>query len=126
MTLMNKNDEALSVDSTLKVWRLYGKEGLLAALRDGGPTARSRAAFRLRDLPGDDVETALLGTANGDPDGFTVVQALWSLEVIGTARALPRIVPLVESPDPQVARQARDAVAAITKRTKGQKTHDLG
>lgn len=59
----------------------------------------------------------LLDTATGDPNAFTVVQALWSLEEIGTARALPRIAPLVESVDPLVAGQARDAVTAITRRT---------
>ncbi len=77
------------------------------------PRARRRALYAARTA----LMTPLLAVAQ---------TAAPTVEVIGTARALPRIVPLVESPDPQVARQARDAVAAITKRTKGQKTHDLG
>ncbi len=117
MALMNENDVPISVDSTLKVTRRFGKAGLLTVLAEGRARARARAAFRLRDFPGDDVETVLLDTATGDPNAFTVVQALWSLEVTGTARALPRIAPLVESVDPLVARQALDAVTAITRRT---------
>ena len=38
------NSETVSVNATIKVWKLYGKAGLLRALREGQPLARSGAA----------------------------------------------------------------------------------
>jgi len=111
--LMNRNSETISVDATLKVSRLYGNAGLLRALRDGLPTARARAAFRLRDFKDGETEQALLDVVVRDPDAFVRVQALTSLQEVGTARAIPVLQTATMDRDPDVARNARSAKGAI-------------
>ena len=113
---MGENDESVSVDSTNKVRRLFGKAGLVQALRDGRPTARSRAAFRLRDFPDPQTEQLLMQTASQDADFFVKVQALWTLAEIGTASALPTIDQAVRDAHPEVASMARDAAQQVRRR----------
>ena len=115
--LMNENNQTISVNSTNRVWRQYGADGLLQALREGEATARAMAAYRLRSVPGQGVEEALMNTARRDPDGFVRTQAVWTLEEIGTTRALPAVEAATRDADPQVARMARSASDAIRTRT---------
>jgi HEAT repeat protein len=115
--LMSRNSQTVSVNATIKVWKLHGKAGLLRALREGQPRARARAAFRLRDLPDAEVEQVLMDSAVNDADSEVRVQALWSLEEIGTGRALPVVERATKDGDPDVARKARDAAAAIRRRS---------
>ena len=115
--LMNRDSETISVNSTVKVRKLYGKAGLLRALREGQPTARARAAFRLRDFPNVEIEQVLMGTAANDGDAFVRVQALWSLKEIGTEQALAVVERAAKDQDPLAARTARDAAAAIRTRS---------
>jgi HEAT repeat protein len=105
------------VDATIKVWKLYGKAGLLRALREGQPRARARAAFRLRDFPDAEIEHVLMDRAVNDADAFVRVQALWSLEEIGTKRALAVVERAIDDPDRLVSRTARDAAAGIRARS---------
>ena len=119
--LMNQNSETVSVDATIKVWKVYGKAGLLRALREGGPTARARAAFRLRDFPDADIEQVLIDSAMNDADVDVRVQSLWSLEEIGTERALAVVEAATKDSDPLVSRTARDAAAAIRARSASQR-----
>ena len=115
--LMNRNSQKVSVNATIKVWKLYGKAGLLRALREGQPRARARAAFRLRDFPDAEIEQELMDSAVNDADADVRVQALWSLEEIGTDVALPVVERATNDEDPDVARKARDAAAAIRARS---------
>ncbi len=114
--LMNSNDETISVDSTNKVWKNYGKEGLVRALEVGQPTARARAAFRLRNFADVDTEQTLIDRVTRDGDAFVRTQALWSLQEIGTERSLPVVDKATRDPDPLAARTAREAAAAIRAR----------
>jgi len=114
--LMNSNNETISVNSTNKVWKNYGKEGLLRALMVGQPTARARAAFRLRNFVDADTEQTLMEYAERDADGFVRAQALWSLQEIGTERSLSVVDKATDDPDPLAARTAREAAAAIRAR----------
>jgi HEAT repeat protein len=115
--LMNRNSQTVSVNATIKVWKLYGKAGLLRALREDQPTARAMAAFRLREFPDAEIEQVLMDSVVNDADAFVRVQALWSLEEIGTDRALPVVERAINDGDSDVARKARDAVAAIRARS---------
>jgi HEAT repeat protein len=114
--LMNSNDETISVNSTNKVWKNYGKEGLVRALEIGHPTARARAAFRLRNFANADTEQRLMESAEHDADAFVRTQALWSLQEIGTELALPTVDKATNDRDALAARTAREAAAAIRAR----------
>lgn len=116
--LMSENSETLSVNAMNKVRKLYGQAGLLRALREGEPRARARAAFRLRDFPDAEVERALLDHVANDADAEVRVQALWSLEEIGTERALSTVERATNDKDADVARKAREATAAIRARSR--------
>lgn len=111
--LMNEKDETRSVDSTNKVWQGYGKSGLIRAVDEGGAIARARAAFRLREYKGRDVETLMVRLINADPDPFVRLQALWTLEEIGTSEVLPTVQQMVNDSDATISRQAQDTVRAI-------------
>jgi HEAT repeat protein len=117
--LMNSNNETISVDSTNKVWKKYGKDGLMRALEIGQPTARARAAFRLRNFADADTERMLIERVENDTDAFVRTQAVWSLEEIGTERSLPAVDKATHDPDPLAARTAREAAAAIRARLAG-------
>ena len=111
--LMSENSQTLSVNAMNKVRKLYGQAGLLRALGEGEPRARARAAFRLRDFSDAEVERALLDHVANDADAEVRVQALWSLEQIGTEGALSTVERATNDKNADVARKARDAAAAI-------------
>lgn len=116
MTLMNSNDQATSVNASNKVSEMYGSNGLLRVLREGQSTARAKAARWLWRFPGDEVEQSLIQVVETETDDFLRVQALSSLEKLGTDRALPAIEAATHDPDEHVASSAREAVSAIRSR----------
>jgi HEAT repeat protein len=114
--LMNEKDETLSVDSTNKVWKAYGKSGLIRAVDEGGAIARARAAFQLREYKDRDTETRMVRLISTDPDSFVRLQALWTLEEIGTPEVLPTVRRMVNDSDATISRQSQDTVRAIERR----------
>jgi HEAT repeat protein len=69
-----------------------------------------------------------MDSAVDDADAFVKVQALWSLEKIGTDRVLPVVERAINDGDSDVARKARDAAAAIRtdpRRREGRETNLL-
>jgi len=115
--VMNENSETRSVDATNKVWRTFGKNGLFQAVRAGGPTARARAAFRLRDCNDRDCERIVIELLLQDHDTFVRTQAAWSLGTIGTTDALDALRKAALSTDKNLSQVARDSEAAIVGRS---------
>jgi HEAT repeat protein len=118
MNLMNSNDQTTSVNASNKVSEMYGSDGLLRVLREGQSTARSKAARWLWRFPGDEVERSLIEIVEREKDDFLRIQALYSLEEIGTERAVPALEIATHDRDERVAAKARDAMAAIRSRVR--------
>ena len=57
-----------------------------------------------------------MDTLAKDPEHFVRQQAAWSLEEVGTVRALSLVERATTDPDPDVARRAEEALAAIRAR----------
>jgi HEAT repeat protein len=115
--LMNENSQTTSVDATNKVWRVYGKSGLLQALRDGQATARGLAAYRLKEFRDAETEQVLLEVVVKESVPFVRAQALTSLQDVGTERAIHTLEIAAKDSDPDVARNAKDAIEAIRVRS---------
>jgi HEAT repeat protein len=113
---MESSDVTTSVNATVKVWRVYGKNGLFEAIQAGGPRTRGRAAFRLQSCRDEDCEAMLVKVLRHDEDGFARKQAAMSLKVVGTERALPVLAEAQKDPDPRVAELAAEAADAVRAR----------
>jgi HEAT repeat protein len=72
----------------------------------------------LKEFPGATTEEALIRIVNDDPDAFVKVQALTRLTEVGGETALPTIERAVKDSDSDIARNARNAVAAVKSRAK--------
>jgi hypothetical protein len=118
MDLMNRDDMEYHVNASNKVSEVYGKDGLLYVLRNGRRKARYRAARWLWRFPGDDVEQALCHIVDDDSDSFLRIQALFSLERLGTERAMPTVEIATHDSDELVASSARDALWEIQSRAR--------
>jgi HEAT repeat protein len=114
---MNSNSETTAVAAANKVARVYGKEGLLHVLSNGGPTARTMAAGSLARFPGEDVQSALLKAVASNDEGSVRVRALMALERIGTANSLAVIERASDDPDSSVAEVASRTAKAIRRRS---------
>ena len=110
---MASNDQTVSVNAALKVHALFGKEGLLTALRAGGPGARQTAALHLRDYPGVDVEQSLIKSAEEESEPFIRSAVLYALGGVGTAASLPVVTRATKDSSPVVANSASTALDEI-------------
>ena len=119
MEMMNSNNQTISVNASNKVANEFGSKGLLMVLSQGKPTAKAKAAQRLRHFPGEEVERALVEAVQKEPDSFIRSQALCSLAIVGTALALDAAEKARQDSDERVTNCAKEAIESIRARLIG-------
>lgn len=113
---MGSNDMRVNFAAAHRVERLFGIEGLLAALVSENASARGVAAHSLMRHPGSKTQEALLN-ASRDGDEYVRMWSAFSLGKIGDESALPRLKDLERGdPSPLVTRRAQEAARALEQR----------
>lgn len=116
MQVMGSNDMAVNFDAARRVDKLYGKAGLLEALKHQNTNTRAVAAHFLMKHQAPDVQVALL-EATRDPDEYVRMWAAFSLGKIGDHQVVGRMKELTKDPSEVVSRRATSALEDLTNRS---------
>lgn len=118
MQLMGSNDMGVNFDAARRVDKLYGKAGLLEALKQSNANTRAVAAHFLMNHPEPDVQAALLA-ATRDPDDYVRMWATLSLGKIGDREVLSRVKSLTADSSELVSTMAKEALEELNSRWGG-------
>lgn len=115
MELMGSNDMGVNFDAARRVDQLFGKDGLLEALKQDNANTRAVAAHFLMNHPAPDIQAALL-KATWDSDEYVRMWAVFSLGKIGDHEIIGRVKDLAADPSEKVSRRAKEALEELNSR----------
>lgn len=107
---MENTDMGVQAAAAERIDQLYGREGLLTALREGGAGARAQSARRLSRFREPDVVQALLPVAQNDSNRHVRYAAISSLGLIGDSKVRPVLEAMARDDDVLVRAAVEDAL----------------
>jgi HEAT repeat protein len=116
MDAMGAYDMRVSWHAAAKVRRLYGRDGLLEAIKHPNPYTRANASHTLMHYGGAEVERALIVAAS-DTDRHVRMWVAWSLGEQGTMAALPTLERLTADSAEIVRLKAAEAAEKVKRRS---------